>query len=293
MSPTLKPTTPITMRNLTTRMLFFICFFISGLLFSQVHVISFNIRYATAADSENQWELRKQEVVAFIKQEQPDFLGIQEALPQQLDYLDNNLKAYNFIGHGRDGINTNSEATPIFFRKHKYELLRSEVFWFSPTPGEPSKGWDAALPRVAVYGAFKEINSADTIHVINTHFDHAGSEARLRSAKQLMHWTDLNLRANEKLILMGDLNCEPDSEPIQLLKQVMTDTYDKGKTTGISGTFTAFDTTRTAIPRIDYIFTKGFHVTASGITAQKRANGLYLSDHFPVWAKMKPKSGDE
>lgn len=260
-----------------------------ALLLGQTHIMTFNIRYATEADGMNQWELRKHEVVSFITSQQPDFLGVQEALPQQLDHLDRGLNAYAFIGHGRDGKNTDSEAVPLFYKKDKYQLLNNKIFWLSPTPEVPSKGWDAALPRIAVYGAFRDMNSGDTLHVINTHFDHLGHEARRRSAQQLVDWTGLNLPENAMLVLMGDLNCEPGTAPVQTLKSIMTDTYEAAGLQLAKGTFNGFDTTRTSLPRIDYIFTRGFDILSSGISDQIRENGSYLSDHFPVWAWVVPK----
>ncbi len=53
-------------------------------------VISFNIRYNSWYDREspNRWELRRDAVVRMICEEQPAALGLQEALIDQLQYLD-------------------------------------------------------------------------------------------------------------------------------------------------------------------------------------------------------------
>ena len=63
----------------------------------QTEVMSFNIRYDSPEDNENWWEYRKGEVVDLIKNQQSDFVGIQEATPNQLLYLEKELDSYDYI----------------------------------------------------------------------------------------------------------------------------------------------------------------------------------------------------
>ncbi|MBL7473056.1 endonuclease/exonuclease/phosphatase family protein [Robertkochia sediminum] len=259
-----------------------------AVLLGQTHIMTFNIRYATEADGIDQWELRKGELVSFLEQEQPDLLGVQEAMPQQVAFLQTGLSNYGHIGHGRDGKNTNSEAVPLFYHKDRYLLLKHRVFWLSPTPEVPSKGWDAALPRIAVYGVFKDLRTSDTIHVINTHFDHMGTEARLRSAHQILQWVQKEIPPKAGVILMGDLNSEPDAAPILALASYFNDVQAGQNSDTPIGTFNAFDTNMSEFPRIDYLFTREFETIHAGVSKARRGNGRYLSDHFPIWAKVIP-----
>ena len=108
--------------------------------FSQTKIISYNIRYDTPNDGENWRELRKDEVLELLKYYNPDLIGIQEAMPNQLKFVANNLDKYNYIGHGRNGLITHSEGIPLFYNSDKYRLLKQEVFWLSETPQKISKG---------------------------------------------------------------------------------------------------------------------------------------------------------
>ena len=72
-----------------------------GICFGQTEIMSFNIRYDTPNDGDNWWELRKDEVVELLKYYKPDFLGIQEAMPNQRKFIADKLKEYAYIGHGR------------------------------------------------------------------------------------------------------------------------------------------------------------------------------------------------
>src|SRR5690348_511311 len=52
-----------------------------------IRVMTFNIRYGTAPDGENAWPKRRDLVVKVIKESDPDAIGLQEALRDQLDFL--------------------------------------------------------------------------------------------------------------------------------------------------------------------------------------------------------------
>jgi len=76
---------------------------ISTVSYSQsVSVMSYNIRLDTEADGINQWKNRPDKVVALIKKYNPDLLGVQEALHNQMMDLQKGLSEYAFIGVGRD-----------------------------------------------------------------------------------------------------------------------------------------------------------------------------------------------
>ena len=247
--------------------------------------MTFNIRYDNPADSANAWENRKAEVVALIKEYHPDFIGIQEALPNQVDYINTNLEDHGFIGYGRDGLNTNSEASPIFYDSQKFELLNHKQLWLSQTPNAISKGWDAALNRIMVYGGFRNKASGEIFHIINTHFDHQGVEARFNAAALILDFIQKENLIGEKVIVMGDFNATPDEETVQLLKKELMDARDVKdiEITGPAATFNGFNLDTPPSNRIDYIFVKDLQVKSYQCIDHKRTNGLYPSDHFPVW----------
>ena len=73
----------------------------SSMLSAQdLKIISFNIRYNSwnNIDGENGWPYRKASVAKMIEQEKPLAIGLQEALIDQLQYLDSALPSYSRIG---------------------------------------------------------------------------------------------------------------------------------------------------------------------------------------------------
>jgi len=75
-------------------------------------VMTYNIRLDVASDGENAWEHRRFFMVTLIKFYEPDILGIQEGLPQQVLFLQKNLNPYKREGIGRER-NGEGEASTI------------------------------------------------------------------------------------------------------------------------------------------------------------------------------------
>ncbi len=244
--------------------------------------MSFNIRYDSPTDNENSWEYRKTAIVELLKDYESDFVGIQEATPNQLLYLEKELDSYDYIGFGREGINSKSEGVPLFYLKNKYTPVKSEVFWLSSTPKTISLGWDASYKRIVVYGAFKNKETGEVWHILNCHFDHRGELAREKSAELLLSFIEDQNIASEKVLLIGDLNCLPAEKPIQILKQKFKDAATCETVFGPRATFNAFDLEKVPTKRIDYIFTRNLKINSFSTLDIRRENNRYISDHFPV-----------
>ena len=88
---------------------------------------------------------------------------------------------------------------------------------------------------------------------------------------------------------MGDLNCEPDDEPMELLKVSLEDTYNSVGTVsyGPVGTFNQFNTEMLLQKRIDYILVKNIEVKEYRHIDDRRKNNLFPSDHLPIQIKFK------
>lgn len=254
-----------------------------------LNIMSFNIRYDNPNDGENTWENRKSELVGLIDYYHPDFVGSQEGLDHQIKYVNNHLQDYASIGVGREDGRTQGEFAAIFYDSTKYQLVRQNTFWLSEKPNKVSIGWDAALERICTYGLFKEKSSEKLVYVFNTHFDHVGVAARKMSAKLILEKIDELTDENSTVVLMGDLNCHPDSAPIVQLRSALSDGMEISKNSfyGPNGTFNAFDPSHELTERIDYIFTQNLHVLSYRHIDDRRKDKGFISDHLPVLLKAK------
>lgn len=271
------------------RVVILLFFFINTVAYSQeVKIMTYNIRLDYAGDGENRWDNRKEMLGKQVLFHEPDFLGVQEALPNQMHYLDSTFTVYSFIGTGREG-GDKGEYSAIFYNDKKYKVLEQSTFWLSETPDKPSKGWDAAYNRICTYGLFQIIGTKQKLWVFNTHFDHVGKEARLKSAKLILQKIKELNKAGLPFVLMGDFNLEPDSEGIQLLSAGLADSKTAAAFTfGPEGTFNAFEFNKPVTRRIDYIFVpKGTHVTKYAVLSDNK-DCRYPSDHLPVLIEIQP-----
>lgn len=276
---------------LYTRSLIILCafFFVMPIFAQEVRVMTYNIRFDNPADGPNSWPNRRDYLIRQVAHYAPDVMGTQEGLIHQLEEMEQGLEGYKFFGVGRDNGDRAGEYSAVFYREESLELLRQETFWLSETPGNPSKGWDAALNRICTLGLFRHKATGRAFYVFNTHFDHVGEQARLESVNLIIRKIKEFNREGYPSILTGDLNLEPNSAPILKLTANLEDTY---LTAGASaygpyGTFNGFNCNEPANRRIDYVFTSpgDFDVKAQMTLGEVTGYG-YPSDHFPVLADL-------
>ncbi len=247
----------------------------------KINIMTYNIRLNTDADGINKWDNRKEGIVSLIKNEDVDILGIQEALPDQIEYLSNQLKGYNYIGEGRNGGNS-GEYSAIYFNSEKISLKEEETFWLSETPRVASIGWDAAINRIVTLGVFYIKNSKKELIVYNTHFDHIGKVAREKSAIMILNHITKNNYQDRQLVVMGDLNSNTDEFPIKVLSEKLDDSFKISNLKDSIGTFNGFDINSKLSDRIDYVFTKNIKIIDYRHIDKKLPNGLWPSDHLPI-----------
>jgi endonuclease/exonuclease/phosphatase family metal-dependent hydrolase len=198
-------------------------------------------------------------------------------------------------GVGRDDGKNAGEFTPIFFRRDRFELLEKSTFWLSPTPEKTaSRGWDAALPRIASWVRLRDRPTGTVFYVVNTHFDHRGTQARYESATLLLkHLREVF--ADHPVILTGDLNTPPDSPPYNTLvgkgtqtRPVYLDAYEHStkKPEGPDSTWNGFEA---IVPhrRIDFVFTTNSVRVESFQTLDDQRESRFPSDHLPVIATLE------
>lgn len=258
---------------------------------SELTIVSFNVRYNSPEDGVNIWGNRKEWLTHSIRFLNADLVGAQEVTFSQLTDMQELLPVYNYVGIGREGDNK-GEFSPIFYKKERFELLEHDTFWLSETPKKiASKGWDAALPRIVTWALFKDKATGNTFYHFNTHFDHRGKEARIRSAVLLSE--KIKKITNKKPVLVtGDFNSSPYSETVKiLLENNLNDpniTLDKDRVYGPEYSANGWNVEgRSSKDRIDYIFYSGAIEPLSLQIMDAQRGDRFISDHFPVIAKVK------
>jgi endonuclease/exonuclease/phosphatase family metal-dependent hydrolase len=260
---------------------------------NDLQVMTLNIRFATEADGQNQWNNRKEKVTQTLLYHDVVLCGMQEALYTQIEYVANAMPTHGWIGVGREDGKQGGEFSPIFYDKNRLKLLESNTFWLSETPEKPTKGWDASFKRVVTWGLFLDRKTKKKFYCFNTHFDHQGVVARRESAKLLLQKVQ-QIAQKTPFVVMGDFNAFPSDEPILLLTDTSKDFYfqdskslSKTPHFGPEGTFNGFGNKERDNAPIDYIFCSKAFVVKKHATLSTSWGGFFASDHFAVLATLK------
>jgi endonuclease/exonuclease/phosphatase family metal-dependent hydrolase len=253
-----------------------------------VELVTYNIRLNTPGDGEHAWPYRKENVCALFRFHRAEIFCVQEALPGQVDDLAEAFPDFVCEGVGRDDGVREGEFSAIFYNRERFKKLDGGTFWLSETPGACSFGWDAAYRRVCTWVKLEETATGKVLNVFNTHFDNVGVEARKNSAALIIRKVGEITGGKGPVVLCGDFNLNPSSEPIALIRQAFRDAYEVSLQPpyGSVATFRGFTYDDPPGERIDYIFvSEGVTVERYGALTDSR-DRAFFSDHLPVIATL-------
>lgn len=257
----------------------------------ELEMMTFNLRYGDARDGFNSWERRRPSVAKLLREYHPDILGCQEATPHQRAYLQAELGAdYACLGVGREADGT-GEQSLLLYRSDRLQLLEWQTVWLSERPELPgSRGWDASLPRTTTLARLQ--HAEGTLLVLNAHLDHRGTRARAKSVELLQRILRERQQDGEGQVLLGDFNAQEKAEPIRSLRKEMQDAYRQtfpDARPREAATFHAFFGPLFPFSwRVDYIFVDpAARVEEAEILKRRGEHGGYLSDHYPVRARVR------
>lgn len=250
-------------------------------------VMTFNIRYGTAADGENHWRLRRERLFSLLREQHADVVGLQEALRFQIDEILEAVPGYAFVGVGRADGREAGEYAAILYRTARLQARRSDTFWFSDTPGVvKSTSWGNQIERICTWAYFED-REGRPFYVYNVHLDHQSQPSRERSAALLLKVIGARDPA-APAVVTGDFNAGESNPAIEAMRASFRDSFRvlHAQATD-AGTFSGFDAARTAGDKIDYVFVEpGAEVIEAAIVRASH-EGRTPSDHYPVTARVR------
>ncbi len=258
-----------------------------------ISVMTFNVRYGTARDGDNHWELRRTLLFDVVREQDADIVGLQEALDAQIREIVEAVPGYAVVGVGRDDGRRAGEYAALLVRKDRFHVAEAGTFWFSETPTVPgSTSWGNRITRICTWARLID-RDGTAFWIFNVHLDHESQPSRERSAELLLRRVEARPFSAEPVIVTGDFNAGEDNPAIQtmLRTKAFVDTFrvlhpDEKQV----GTYTGFKLEQLDGPKIDYVLVRpGTEVLSAGIVRTAR-DGRYPSDHFPVVARIQLQS---
>lgn len=269
-----------------------------------LRVTTFNIRFdgadsSSSTDDPTGWLYldgpRRDNVVDLIREMNPDLMGVQEALANQVRDLTAALPQYSFVGVGRDDGVAAGEFAGVFYRTSRFVELESGHFWLSTTPDVPGTVFEGSNnTRMATWVRLRDEATARELTLLNTHWDHVSQPSREQSAALIRDRLS-SIAGDAPVIVVGDLNAPSNSSPLAILFDEtpagtprMIDGYRQSNPVpqADEGTVHFFTGVTNAL-RIDYVLHTDDLKTVAARIVRKNYGGIYPSDHFPVTSRLQ------
>lgn len=269
--------------------------------YSEIKVISYNIRNSRAEDGDNGWKYRRPATIAMLQEQSPDVFGVQEAYPEQLDFICDNMPVYKCVGVGRDDGVKEGEHMSIFYDTTRVAMIDWGTYWLSETPSVPSYGWGSACRRTATWTKLKMIDTGKEFFYVNTHLDHVSPLARKNGLALIVSEIGKMNPSGLPMVLTGDFNIPPSSDNLTDLNGIMRSARVYAEKKDGRGSFNGWGKygnspsaptwdgpVENCPMMIDYIYYSGFHKCLQFIVLDKKYVGVpYISDHYPVAAVLQ------
>ncbi len=264
-----------------------------------IKMMTYNLKFADPG-FKPAWSVRRDWQVDLIHKYNPDIIGIQEGLKEQVDFLMDHLPQYVVIGEGRKG-GDDDEHMAIFFKRDRFRLREMGTFQLSETPEILGSG-PAINPRIVTWARLAVISrpadgktspypadyrghweNTQEFYVFNTHF-FSGTDyplAKLNSARLIMERIHKLERFGEwtkerPVFVLGDFNSKPGSA---VYKALVGDE-------NTNDPFLLKDSIKGGVG-IDWVLYKGNIQVLSYEKVDYNVNGIYPSDHKPILVEFR------
>jgi len=259
-----------------------------------LEVMTFNIRTAAGRDGDDSWPFRKDLVAETIRGVDPDVLGMQEVLAEQIEFFEDVLPEYRWLGvdRGLNGGTGLSEATPIFYRYAEIVPIESGTFWLGAPPD--GRQMRRGGSRIVTWARFHHLETGRQIYVFNTHFTLREGPQQLESVARIRERIAA-LPEGSAVIVMGDFNAlaEWSSTWKEATSAGLRDAWDVAdERHGPPFTSNGFGPPPAeGDARIDWILIGGPVSVSSVATVVHSTNGRYPSAHYPMAATLRIDPG--
>ncbi len=256
------------------------------------NVCCWNDSHFTDAEPQHAICRRLPRIKALFKKYMPDLIGAQEVTMTWKNYLTEAMSEYGVVGEPREAI-IDPEHTAILYKKERFELIETKTFALSESGEFGSLGWGEEYPRICTYAILKDKENSDKIAFFNSHLA-LRDEARCENLKLIFeHIKKFNLPT----LFTGDFNTTESSPPYKLcMDTIFDDTKYIAKDSDSGYTCHGYDGENYdgakiyGTSPIDYCMcSKGDFEVESYKIVRDKIDGLPISDHYPVIAKLTLK----
>jgi endonuclease/exonuclease/phosphatase family metal-dependent hydrolase len=256
-----------------------------------IRVVTWNILVGTEHGMwwrRHGWGVRKSALRTAISAAKPDILCVQEALDEQLRFLDQVLPGHRRVGVGRDDGNSAGEHCAIFFDDARFRHQGSGTFWLEEPVEEPPEHRHRGPKRICSWVRLEDRDTGRSFRVYNMH-NYLTEGARVRAVRIILKRINMNDVA-EPTIVTGDFNAPPEGRDRRLLEA--SGLVSSAHLAGARLDTPTYQFYGIRLRSLDEILVSGhWQVLHHRVLDVKPAN-TYPSDHFGVLADLVLETTD-
>ncbi len=232
------------------------------------------------------WPARKHALAAALCEIRPDILGVQEARPEQVAFLEETLSDHRRVGIGEEG-GDRGEHSAIFFRRDRFEALADDTFWLQELTDEPAEPGCRAK-RTCTWVRLRERASGRTLCVYNAHLPGrmaaaVRGQSRLSASRIVLDCIKA-AEPGEAVVLVGDFNAGPDAPSREVFAEAGL--RETGELAGKKAAPPTYQFYGLKMGSLDGILVgPGWDVRRHAVVDVK-PGGVFPSDHFGVLADL-------
>ncbi|HET6405246.1 MAG TPA: endonuclease/exonuclease/phosphatase family protein [Candidatus Thermoplasmatota archaeon] len=251
-----------------------------------LRLVTWNILHQAPSEEEveHPWRERRDAARRVLESLAPDIFCAQEAYPEQMDDLLENMPHHWWIGWDRDG-GDRGEGCPIAYDTRRLTRVDEGQFWLSPLPDVPSSlTWVNDVPRIVTWARFIDIETGARFRVANAHLDHLVPSSRTKTVALLKERLGES-EMDEPTLVVGDFNSPAWAKPHRMLTREPTRFYDalrlaEERRPRYAGTFHHFR--GRGLVRLDWVLARPAVRVLRYRVVRDAPEGILPSDHFPV-----------
>ena len=249
-----------------------------------ISVMSYNILNSGSKDGTNSWQYRYPASGLMIDDQRPDVFCLQEAMSDQIGYLEQALVMYDHVGVGENDGKKSGESNAIFYKSKSFSVAKWGTFWLSETPDKPSECWSSGETDSVTWAILKDKKSGKRFFVASVQLCADNAEAQEASAKLLASkLAELN-KEGLPMVLAGDFRMAADSSALSPIRGILKDARANAASSDNSHSYHAWGKKKETV---DHIWYDGFSSCVEFSTIVKPYyERTFISSHFPVLAKF-------
>ena len=240
--------------------------------------MSYNIRFDNPEDKNFNWEDRKSLISQTISSNTPDVIGIQEAYYNQVRWLDEELKVYDWYAIGSDDGKFRGEYCAIFYNRQKFTNINSGTIWLNEKVTNAEKS-------VITWVQLRMLSSDEEIYVFNTRLTMEDKEKSAIVGK-LMSEVSM-VAGNSRFILTGDFHLEPNESDILKIKEWCKEAKENSFINSSTLDYTFIGDNGDDKKCFDYVFFSNDFPVNTYEVLNNSHKAKFPSDHLPILCKLR------